>query len=137
MNATKLLLAALAVCAVLATGCEKKMLVTVMNHSDLARTVTLSSPDETYTVGTVSANEGRQSTTFAVKNDDLPAQCRIGAGTGADLNFQVTKDTPDKLWFHITKDGRVTGPYRKDDIHTETEKTIDVSEPVRRSMELR
>ncbi|MCE5326689.1 MAG: hypothetical protein LLG01_09760 [Planctomycetaceae bacterium] len=136
MKSTRLLLVALVACAAVAAGCEKKVLVTVMNHSDLARTVRLSTPDETMTMGTVGA-EGRQSMTLAVKTSDMPAQCRIAAGTGSDLSFPVTDDTPSKLWFHITKDGKLAGPYGKNDVHTESEKNVDVSEPVRRTMELR
>ena len=137
MKSTKVLLVALVACAAVAAGCEKKVLVTVMNHSDLARTVKLSTPDDTITMGSVGAEGGRQSMTLVVKTNEMPAQCRIAAGTGSDLGFPVTDDTPDKLWFHITKDGKLAGPYRKDDVHAETDKTIDVSEPVRRSTELR
>ncbi|MCE5278083.1 MAG: hypothetical protein ABFD92_10010 [Planctomycetaceae bacterium] len=137
MKSAKILLVALVACVAVAAGCEKKVLVTVMNHSDLARSVKLSTPDETIPMGTVGAEGGRQSMTLAVKTSDLPAQCRIAAETGSDLNFPVTDDTPSKLWFHITKGGKLVGPYRKNDVHAETEKTIDVSEPVRRTMELR
>lgn len=131
MNIAKLLLVGLALCTVAAGGCTKEIKVTIGNHSDSARTIQLSTPDDTMTVGAVSAG-GRLSTTLKVKESDLPAQCRISAGAGAQQSFMVDKESPAKWWFHITKDGQVVGPYGKDDVHTETEKTVDVSVPVER-----
>jgi hypothetical protein len=105
--------------AVLATGCDKKIQLTVANHSDISRTVQMSTPDETMNVGTVSPN-GRMKTTLSVKTSDLPADCYLTAEGGAKQTFTVTEDSPSKWWFHISADGVLAGPYGKDDVHAET-----------------
>jgi len=132
MNLTKMLAVSLMACAVLAGGCTKKVQVTVANHSDISRTIQLSSPDETMTVGAVSAG-GNLTTTLTVKNSDLPAQCYLSAEGGAQQSFMVTEDSPSKWWFHVTKDGKLTGPYGKEDTHAESEKTTDISVPIGRT----
>jgi len=131
MTFKKTLLMAVIASAALATGCDKKIELTIMNHSESARTIQLTTPDETSTIGSVSAG-GRMATVLKLKDSDLPAQCRMSAGAAAQ-SFSVTKDSPDKWWFHVTKDGQVTGPYGKDDVHSESEKTIDVTTPIERS----
>jgi hypothetical protein len=135
MKLAKMLLGVL-VCAVLVGGCTKKVNITIANHSDVTRTVQLSTPDETMTVGAVSAG-GRLATVLTVNTGDLPAQCRLSAGAGADQSFMVTEDSPSKWWFHITKDGKLAGPYGKADVHAETEKTTDIQVPVRRTTVLK
>ena len=102
------------------------------NHSDVARQVQLTTPEGTSTIGAVGA-EGSLRTKLVVKNSDLPAQCQLSVGAGAAQSFSVTEDSPAKWWFHVTKDGRLTGPYGKDDTHTETDKTIDVTVPAGRT----
>ncbi len=132
MKLAKILFVVLAACTVLAGGCAKKVQISVANHSEMTRTIQLSTPDETATVGAVSAG-GRLTTTLTVKNSDMPAQCRLSAGAGAQQSFTVTEDSPSKWWFHITKDGSLAGPYGKDDVHSESEQTIDVTVPAGRT----
>lgn len=108
-----------ALCVALAsTGCSKKMQLTVINHTDLARPVQLTVPHETMSVGTVGPGGGRLSTTVSVKEDDLPAQANLSAGT-ATSSFVISKHSPDAWWFHITADGKLAGPYGEDDVHVE------------------
>ena len=107
-------------CAGMLAGCTKKMRVTISNHSAEARRITVTCPDGTLPVGAVSAG-GRFTHTLAVKAEDLPAQCTYSAGMGVSQSFTVSEDTKDKLWFRITKDGQLMGPYTKDDVHVETE----------------
>lgn len=119
MKTTTVLLAAVMVAA-LATGCTKKVQLTVANYSDSARTVQLTVPEGTSTLGTVGPNGGRLTSMLTVKTSDLPADANLSAGSGASTNFPVTEDTAKRLWFRITQDGRLAGPYGKDDQHTET-----------------
>jgi hypothetical protein len=130
MKTTTVLLMTVLASLALATGCEKKVQLTIANHSETARALQLSTPEETSTIGSVGAG-GRLVTVLKVKDSELPAQCRLSAGAAAQ-SFAVTKESPDKWWFHITKDGQVTGPYGEKDVHTETEKTMDVTTPVGR-----
>ena len=129
MKRSNVILAVLLVGTVLMVGCVKKVKVTIMNHSSQPQTVRLTVPDGTMTVGTVSAR-GSLSHTLKVKTEDLPAQCNYSI-TGSSLSFTVDEDSPGRWWFHITKDGRITGPYGKKDTHVETEHkgTIKVTVP--------
>jgi len=129
MKRNNVILAALLIGTVLMVGCVKKVKVTIMNHSSQPQTVQLTVPDGTMTVGTVSAG-GSLSHTLKVKTEDLPAQCNYSI-TGSSLSFTVDEDSPGRWWFHITKDGRITGPYGKKDTHVETEhkSTIKVTVP--------
>ncbi len=116
------------VCAAMAVGC-KKIEVTIHNHSADAMSVRITVPDGTVPLGAVSAG-GRLSHTIKINNEDLPAQCSVSAGVGNSQSFTVTEDTKDKLWFHITNKGRLTGPYTKQDVHVETEKRGHIEETV-------
>jgi len=129
MKRSNVILVALLAGTVLMVGCVKKVKVTIMNHSPQPQTVQLTVPDGTMTVGTVSAG-GSLSHTLKVKTEDLPAQCNYSI-TGSSLSFTVDEDSPGRWWFHITKDGRITGPYGKKDTHVETEHkgTIKVTVP--------
>jgi hypothetical protein len=131
MNVSRTLWA-LTACLAVTGGCTKMIDLTINNHSEVARTVQLTTPSETSTVGAVGAG-GRLSTVLRVQTKELPAQCRLAAGAGAEQTFTVTDDSPDKWWFHITQDGKLVGPYGKHDVHTETEKTIDVTVPAGRT----
>jgi len=117
-------------CVVTMVGCTKKMTVTISNHSVHPRSISVTAPDGTMPVGAVSPN-GRLTHTLAVKTEDLPAQCTYSAGAGASQSFTVSEDTKSKLWFRITKEGRLMGPYTADDVHVETEDrgTIQVTLP--------
>ncbi|HUS92443.1 MAG TPA: hypothetical protein VM695_11370 [Phycisphaerae bacterium] len=132
---TLLVLASLAGGA-LAGGCTQKVDITILNHTDVSRTVQLSVPDETVTLGAVGPN-GRLSSTLAVKKSDLPASCRLSAGAGAQQSFTVTEDSPSKWWFHVTASGQLAGPYGKDDVHVETEDRGTIDVPVGRRMKLK
>jgi len=118
------------VCAAMAVGCTKKVNVTIYNHTTSSLGISLTVPDGTLTVGSVGAGS-RLTHTLAVKTSDLPAQCTYSAGPGSSLSFTVDEDTKSKLWFHITRSGRLTGPYGKDDVHVETEKRGKINVKVR------
>jgi hypothetical protein len=120
--------------AMLAGGCNKKVQLSIANHSSTARTIQVTVPDETMTLGQVGADGGRLTSTVTVKNSDLPAQLQLSAGAGATNSFMVTEDTPDKLWFHVTRDGKLAGPYDKKDVHVETEETGKVNVSVDQQM---
>jgi len=107
------------------SGCSKKVQLTIANHSDSSRSLQLTGPEETQTIGAVSAG-GRLTYTLKIKNADLPAQCNLAAGPGSHQSFTVTEDSPDKWWFHITAEGQVAGPYGKKDIHTESDLEVDM-----------
>ncbi|NBB95781.1 MAG: hypothetical protein GVY16_08575 [Planctomycetes bacterium] len=119
----------LAVCLVFVAGCDKKIALTIRNHSDMPRQVQMSDPYETMTVGTIGP-EGVMRTTLRVKKDDLPAQCSLTAAGGVTETFRVNDDSPDKWWFHIGENGDIAGPYGKNDVHVESDQTIDVTTPV-------
>lgn len=131
-----LLMAGLVACATLAGGCTKSVDLTIANHSEAARQVQLTTPDGTSAIGAVAA-DGSMRTKLVVKNSDLPCQCQISAGAGSQQSFSVSDDSPSQWWFHVTKDGKMTGPYGKNDVHAETEKTIDVTSPAGRTTILR
>jgi len=119
----------------LAAGCTKKVEITVFNHTDVSRTLQLTVPDETTTLGAIGPN-GRLSTTLVVKTADLPASCNLSAGAGASQSFTVTEDSPSKWWFHVTRQGRLVGPYGKKDVHVETEDGGTIEVPVKRRTKL-
>ncbi len=132
MRLMTIAIASMAALAMLAGGCSKKVELTIVNHSDVARTIQVTVPNETMTLGQVGANGGKLTSKVAVKNSDLPAQLRISAGAGAATSFMVTEDSPDKWWFHITHSGAIAGPYGKKDVHVETVEDANVevkSEP--------
>ena len=120
-----------ALSAGLLAGCSKKVEITIYNHTDVSRTVQATVPDETMTLGAVGPN-GRLSATISVKKSDLPASCHLSAGAGAQQSFTVTEDSPSKWWFHVTRAGRLAGPYGRSDVHVETEDRGTVEMPVKR-----
>jgi hypothetical protein len=117
---------ALTVLPLLAGGCTKKLQLSIVNHTDTARTIQVSLPEETMAMGQVGPDGGRLTIKVAVKTSDLPAQLQLSAGAGASTSFMVTEDSPDKLWFHVTRQGKLAGPYEKKDVHVETEETENV-----------
>ena len=121
----KIVVISMLVCVAMVAGCSKEIKVTIMNHSDQTRTLQLTVPDGTQTIGAVSP-DGSLTYKMKIKNDDLPAQCNLSAGAGSSLSFTVTDDSPGKWWFHISNSGRITGPLGEKDVHTETEETVDI-----------
>lgn len=121
--------------ATLAAGCTKKVNVTIYNHTDVSRTIQLTVPDETSALGAVGPG-GRLSSTLVVQKSDLPASCNLSAGAGASQSFTVTEDSPSRWWFHITRQGRLVGPYGKRDVHVETEDGGTIEVPVKRRTKL-
>ena len=133
----KMIVISLLICAAMTVGCTKKVKVTIANHSDISRSINLTVPDGTMVVGSVGAGS-RLMHTLTVKTADLPAQCNYSAGPGGvSQSFTVTEDSPDKWWFHITAQGRMTGPYTKDDVHTETEDLGEIEVEVNTEMLVR
>ena len=115
----KITVISMLVCVALMVGCSREVTLTIYNHSSAPRNIQVTVPDATRPIGSVSAG-GRIKHTVKIKNDDLPAVCNCSAGAGASQSFTVDDETPKDLWFHITKNGAMTGPYDKDSIHTET-----------------
>jgi hypothetical protein len=127
----------LAVLPMLVGGCVKKVELTIMNHGDTARTIQVTTPEGTVQWGQVGPNGGKLTDKLTVKNSDLPAQVRISAGGGAATSFQVTEDTADHLWFHISRSGELAGPYGKKDEHVETVQDTSVTVKSQGSMVVR
>jgi hypothetical protein len=115
----KIAVVSMLVCVALMVGCSKQVTLTVFNHSATARNIQVTIPEGTRPVGSVSAG-GMIIHTVEIKNKDLPAVCNCTAGAGASQSFTIDDETRSKLWFHITKDGALAGPYDKDSVHTET-----------------
>jgi hypothetical protein len=112
---------ALTVLPLLVGGCYKPVELTITNKSETARTIQVTTPDGTMTVGQVSPGGGKLTQKIRVKNSDLPAQLQILAGSGASTSFMVTEASPAKLWFYISGTGAMAGPYGQKDVHVETE----------------
>ncbi|MFP3937844.1 MAG: hypothetical protein ACLFVW_05840 [Phycisphaerae bacterium] len=116
---------------VVAMGCEKKVTLTTMNHTDESLSIRYTTPDDgSRTAGTVGPG-GSLTHSVRVKEEELPVQCsyradNLAGGTLTHTNFPITKDTPGKLWFHVTSQGRLAGPYTKDDVHVESRQGSDV-----------
>ena len=127
----KIIIVSVLACAAVTAGCAKKVKVTIANHSAHSRSIDLTVPDGTTRVGAVSAG-GSLTHTLKVKNDDLPAECNYSAGAGSSQSFTVTEESPDKWWFHITKDGHLIGPLTKKDVHVETEDRGEIEVEVHR-----
>ena len=115
----RILVVALLVAVGFSAGCSKQITFTVYNHGDTARNIQITVPQGTMSVGSASPDGGRIVRTLKIKNEDLPAQCNLSAGFGASQSFTVDELTKDKLWFHISKDGAITGPLDKDSTHIE------------------
>ncbi|MFA6134308.1 MAG: hypothetical protein WC869_09880 [Phycisphaerae bacterium] len=115
----------LIVATTLATvGCSKRMDVTIMNHTDAPLTVAVTVPDGTVPMGTVGAG-GRLSQVVKIPMADLPATCSMSAGQERQ-SFTVTEDTQERLWFHISKKGSLSGPYNKGDVYTDQDVTSEI-----------
>ena len=115
MKKMSLLLVA-ALVATLATGCQKKVQLTIYNHTDSPKTVQLTVPDGTQTLGTVGPDGGYMTSKLVVKVSDLPAQARLSAD-GAATSFTVMDDSPGTWWFHI-EPGKIAGPMQRQDMYT-------------------
>jgi len=128
----KIAVVSMLVCVALMVGCSKQVTLTIYNHSSTPRNIEVTVPDGTRPIGSVSAG-GRIVHTVKIRNEVLPAVCNLSAGTGASQSFTVDDETQTYLWFHITKNGAMTGPYDQDSVHTETgDPSVDVrlrSEP--------
>jgi len=122
----KIAVVSMLVCVALMVGCSKQVTLTIRNHSATARNIQITVPEGTRPIGSVSPG-GFIIHTVKIKNDHLPAVCNCSAGAGASQSFTVDDQTRKELWFHITKNGVLAGPYDKDAVHTETsDPTVDI-----------
>lgn len=119
--------AVLAALGMLAGGCTKKVTLSITNHSDMTRDIQVTTPEETLTLGQVGPNGGKITHPIRIKTEEFPAQVRLSAEGGAHVSFTVTDDTKDKLYFHISGEGAMSGPHTKDDVYVETVKDADVT----------
>lgn len=103
-----------AVAALALAGCDKKVQLTIVNHTPDMLDVKVTTPDQgTMSVGTVGGNGSKLRHTIKIANDDLPAQCSVKAGMAtAAKTFTVNEDTKGELWFHVDRDG-IAGPMDK------------------------
>jgi len=130
----KFLVVGTLLCIALTAGCKKVNLM-VYNHSDSAREIRVTTPEEgTLPVGSVSAGGGRLSYTIKIKNEDMPARCGVSAGVGNTQVFTVNEDTKDKLWFHVTRNGELTGPFTKDDTFVDSEDGMEIEMKVQEEL---
>ncbi len=130
---TRTIVSALMLAAALAGGCSKEVTVTIRNHSPVDRTLQLTEPAGTRQIGAV-APKSSFTHTIKIKKDLLPAPCQYAAGTGASVSFEVTDESPELWFFHITGDGRMVGPLREHDVHVEEEKRGEIRKTVERRM---
>ncbi len=118
-------LAAVLTALVVVAGCSKEVTSTIRNHTDNAMLVKLTVPEGTRTIGKVGADSS-MSHKFKIKNEYLPARCTYMAGVGLSSSFTVTEDSPDKVWFHISKNGQIVGPMTEKDTFVHEEKTGEI-----------
>lgn len=123
----------LTLAAAMAGGCSKEVEVTIRNHSAADRTLQLTVPTGTRQIGAV-APKSSFTHTIKIKKDLLPAPCHYSAGAGASVSFEITDESPELWFFHITGDGRMVGPLREYDVHVEEEKRGEIRKTVERRM---
>jgi len=125
MNRTsKALLAVVALCGLAATGCQKKVRITFINHTDEVLAVTVTTPSEgTITFGSVPANSNLRCV-VRIPTDDLPALCSAKVGLIGSRSFTISEDTKDRLLFHYTDKG-LAGPVDEETDVTVTKPTGD------------
>ena len=119
------LLVTVALCGLVATGCQKKVKITFINHTDATLPVSITTPsDGTITVGSVGGNS---SLPYVVRipTDDLPALCSAKVGLIGSKSFTVSQDTKDRLWFDYTDKG-LAGPRDEDTDASVTQQTGEV-----------
>ena len=110
---SKALLVVVALCGLAATGCQKKVRITFINHTDEVLPVTVTTPSEgTITFGSVPANSNLRCV-VRIPTDDLPALCSAKVGLIGSRSFSINEDTKDKLLFHYTDKG-LAGPVDED-----------------------
>ena len=128
---SKALLVVVALCGLAATGCQKKVRITFINHTDEVLPVTVTTPSEgTITFGSVPANSNLRCV-VRIPTDDLPALCSAKVGLIGSKSFTISEDTKDKLWFHYTDKG-LAGPADEETDVTVTKPTGEIvveSEP--------
>ena len=112
----------LLLCVMAAVGCQKRIELTFVNHTDTPHEVKVTTPERgTATVGSVGADGGQLHHTIRINNDDLPAQCSVRVGL-LSKTFEVNQDMKDKQWFHRDDKG-LAGPMDKKAVYT-TKKVI-------------
>jgi len=121
----KALLVIMALCGLAATGCQKKVRITFVNHTDETLPVSVTTPsDGTINIGSIG---GDSSMRYLVRipTDDLPALCSAKVGLIGSKSFTISTDTEDEIWFHRTGKG-LAGPVGKDTPASVTEKTGEI-----------
>ena len=120
----------LVLCAMTAAGCQKKVQITFFNHTNSVLPVKVTTPEHgTVPVGSIAGNGSQIRYTVRIKTDLLPAQCACAMGL-ASKTFTITEDTPDRLWFHLTRKG-LAGPVDEGTTLIDAEKIIDVKTTIR------
>ena len=123
----KALLVIVALCGLAATGCQKKVRITFVNHTDETLPVSITTPnDGTINVGSVGGNSNSIPYTVRIPTDDLPALCSAKVGLIGGKSFTISEDTKDKLWFDYTDKG-LAGPRDEDTDATVTRLTGEIT----------
>lgn len=123
-------LVVLALCVMGATGCQKKLDLTFVNHTGRVLAVKVTTPDAgTMQAGSVGPSGSKLRYSVRIPAEDLPATCTCAVGI-ASKTFTVTEDTKQKLWFHYTEKG-LAGPMDKDTpfVDVTKEREIKVTVP--------
>ena len=120
--ANKVLIVAVALCMLAAVGCQKKVQLTIINHTADTLPVVVTTPDDgSANAGSVQGNGSALRYTVRINLDSLPAPCTVKVGL-VSRNFTVNQDMREKQWFHYTDKG-LAGP-------TDEKTTTTVVEPV-------
>lgn len=124
-TASKVLVVAVVLCAMTMVGCQKKMQLTIVNHTGSVLPVSVTTPEAgTVNVGSVGANGSSIRHTIRIKEDDLPASCSVRVGL-VSRSFTVNEDMKDKQWFHYDDKG-LAGPMDKDTPYVTEKQTGEI-----------
>ena len=122
---SKVLIVAVALCMLAAVGCQKKMQLTIINHTADVLPVVITTPDDgSVNAGSVQGNGSALTYTVRINIDSLPAPCTVKVGM-VGRGFTVNQDMREKQWFHYTDKG-LAGPTDKKTTTTVLEQTGDV-----------
>ena len=122
----KALLVIVALCGLAATGCQKKVKITFINHTNETLPVSVTTPsDGTIAVGSIGGNSSLPCV-VRIPTDDLPALCSAKVGLIGGKSFTISEDTKDKLWFDYTDKG-LAGPRDEDTDASVTQQTGEIT----------
>ncbi len=124
-TANKVLIVAVALCMLAAVGCQKKVQLTIINHTADTLAVVVTTPDDgSANAGSVQGNGSALTYTVRINVDSLPAPCTIKVGP-VSRGFTVNQDMREKQWFHYT-DAGLAGPTDNKTVTTVVQPVSDI-----------